>query len=160
VLKKGFTLIELLVVIGIISILIAMETFVFLNSQKTARDGKRKADLENVRAAVEQYRSSNNSYPPSSTLVFNASCTTNSSLQDGTGNTYINPLPSDPRCSIYSYYYSALPSGCDGSTTVCTDYTLGTKLEQGTSTCSTSGTDCLNSGISVCNYCVGPYGTK
>lgn len=151
--KKGFTLVELLIVIGIISILIAMETFVFLNSQKTARDGKRKADLENVRAAIEQYRSTNNSYPAS--LAFNPSCKPNGSLNDGS-NTYMNPLPSDPSCQLYHYYYSAT---CAGTPLICTDYTLGTRLEQTSPTC--TGTTCTNgSSSSTCNYCLGPYGTK
>lgn len=157
--KKGFTLIELLIVIGIISILVAMEMFVYLNSQKTARDGKRRADLENVRAAIEQYRSSNNSYPAS--MTFNTNCNTNGPLTDGSSNIYVNPLPSDPKCSNYRYDYSALPSGCNGTTTVCTDYTLRTRLEQTTTSCP-AGTDCVNiaTGDQTCNYCVGPYGTK
>ncbi len=157
--KKGFTLIELLIVIGIISILVTMEAFVLLGSQQSARDSKRKADLENIRAAVEQYRSDNNSYPAS--LTFNPNCTPNGSFLPSPGNIYMNPLPSDPRCQSYFYYYSSLPPGCAGtSLNVCNDYTLGTFLEKTPpSTCKVSGTQCQK-GSGACNYCLGPYGTK
>ena len=145
--KKGFTLIELLIVIGIISILIAMESFVYINSQRSARDGKRKADLENIRAALEQYRSTNNSYP--NALVFRSSCTPNGSLNDA-NNTYMNPLPSDPYCQLYHYYYSALPSGCNGTSIVCRDYIHEARLEK-ISTCTVSAANCKNSGSALCN---------
>lgn len=148
-LKKGFTLIEMLIVIGIISLLVAMEGFIYVNSQRSARDGKRKSDLENIRAALEQYRSTNNSYPAS--LAFNPSCTPNGSLNDGS-NTYMNPLPSDPRCQLYHYYYSAT---CPPPLGICNDYTLGARLEQtSTAPCGSCGSG------SSCNYCLGPYGTK
>ncbi len=166
-LNKGFTFIELLVVIGIISILVVMEVFTYTNSQRSARDGKRKADLENIRAALEQYRSANNSYPPISSITFNPSCTANGPLQDANTppNTYINPLPSDPYCQLYTYYYSASSassSSCDGTNTVCTNYTLGARLESVPApTCVASGTVCQYSPVSnVCNYCLGPYGAK
>lgn len=162
-LKKGFTLIEMLIVIGIISLLVAMEGYIYVSSQRSARNGKRKSDLENIRAALEQYRSTNNSYPPSASLTFNPNCNPNSALTDSNNNTYINPLPSDPRCQVYSYYYVALPSlpsACDGTTVICSDYILGTMLEMASTSCTVGGTDCLNNGIQTCNYCLGPYGTK
>ena len=157
--RKGFTLLELIIVIGIISTLIALESFVFVNSQKNARDGRRKADLENIRAAVEQYRSNNNSYPQNSRVVFATSCTTNGSLQDTAvpPNIYINPLPSDPRCQVYSYYYTALPSGCVEP--ACIDYVVGATLENAVGTC-VPATDCQNTGSVACEYCLGPYGKK
>ncbi len=158
-LKKGFTLVELLIVIAIISTLVAIQTFVYINSQRTARDSKRRADLENIRAALEQYRSNNNTYPQTSRIVFNSSCTKNSGLQDDNANIYINPLPGDPYCQIYHYFYQALPSNCNETTITCTDYTIGALLEN-TSTCGKTGTNCKDRGSQSCNYCVGPYGTK
>ncbi len=158
-LKKGFTLIELLIVISIISALVAIQAFAYINSQRSARDSKRKTDLENIRAALEQYRSNNNTYPNASKIVFNKNCTKNSTLQDSGGNIYMSPLPSDPYCQLYFYYYTALPIDCNETTIFCTDYALGAKVEK-SSTCSVAGTNCANSGVPDCNYCLGPYGEK
>lgn len=158
-LKKGFTLIELLIVIGIISLLVAMEGYIYVSSQRSARNGKRKTDLENIRAALEQYRSTNNSYPQTSSVFFSSDCTANGSLSDNPGNIYIKPLPSDPRCQRYHYYYIAKPDDCNETNPVCNDYTLGTLLEQTSATVCTG--DCTNrSQITTCNYCLGPYGAK
>lgn len=171
-LKKAFTLVELMIVIGIISALVAMQGFVYVNSQRNARDSRRQTDLENIRAALEQYRSANNSYPVSlssnldcsstSGLIFNLSCTTNCSLKDAQNNIYMSPLPSDPKCRNYSYQYSTTPANCTGKAgageVVCTDYTLGTYLEGGGTAC--AGLTCSISGGTACNYCVGPYGKK
>ncbi len=51
--KKGFTLIELLVVIAIIAILSVIGFTVFTNVQKSARDAKRKADIQAIAKAME-----------------------------------------------------------------------------------------------------------
>lgn len=51
--RKGFTLIELMVVIAIIAILAAVGIAVFTSQQKTARDGRRKADIDSIAAAFE-----------------------------------------------------------------------------------------------------------
>ncbi|NCN07040.1 MAG: type II secretion system protein [Candidatus Pacebacteria bacterium] len=54
--KAGFTLIELLVVISIIAILTVAGIISFNKAGQSARDAKRKADLETVRQAMVQYR--------------------------------------------------------------------------------------------------------
>ena len=137
--KKAFTLIEILVVVTIIGLLTAIGSSGYSQFTKQSRDAKRKADLENIRAALEMYHS-NNSYYPSATSAL---------LTD-----YMSALPTDPLSGqSYIYGYAPLPSGC---TTACTDYSLGTYLEITTSTCGYV-TGC-HSG--VCNYCVGPYGQK
>ena len=53
--KSGFTLIELLVVISIIVILITMGMTSFSTAQRKGRDAKRKADLREIKNALEQY---------------------------------------------------------------------------------------------------------
>lgn len=54
--KTGFTLIELLVVISIIAILTVAGIVSFSRASMSARDAKRKADLETVRQAMVQYK--------------------------------------------------------------------------------------------------------
>lgn len=51
--QKGFTLVELLVVISIIAILSVIGVVVFGNTQTSARDGKRKADIDAIAKTME-----------------------------------------------------------------------------------------------------------
>lgn len=51
--KSGFTLIELLVVIAIIALLATLAVISFTNAQKSARDGKRVADMKQLQTALE-----------------------------------------------------------------------------------------------------------
>lgn len=68
--SKGFTLVELLVVISIIAILGTIGFTIFATTQKTARDGKRIADLDAIAKSLESSR-------------------------DFTTNTYVNRLAAD-----------------------------------------------------------------
>lgn len=54
---KGFTLLELVVVIGIIALLISIATVSYSAAQKRTRDTRRKADLNAMKDALEQYYS-------------------------------------------------------------------------------------------------------
>lgn len=110
----GFTLIELLVVLSIMAILIGLTLFGIGGARESARDGKRKADLELIRSGIEVYKADCNIYPlgngdPASVL---ASPGTNSLVGDGltasclSTNTYIGQIPVDPRSpnSVYRYF--------------------------------------------------------
>lgn len=131
----GFTLLELLISIGILSILITLSANLYSYSQKKSRDARRKTDLENVRIALESYRSNNaeGNYSDSLNLLVPS---------------YIPALPTDPLSNIYKYTYSY-----NGS-----DYTIGAYLELG-GACSAT-LNCRVTGNQSCNYCLGPYGQK
>lgn len=94
--KKGFTLIELLVALTIIGLLVGFSLVSYQGSRKTARDAKRKADLEQIRSALEMYRTDCGRYP-----VGNLKSGDNISCG---GTTYLQ-IPPDPlggRQYIYS----------------------------------------------------------
>lgn len=144
---SGFTLIEILVVITIIALLASMAIVSYNSLNKNSRDARRRGDIEQLRVAIEQYRSNNNAYPtPAGTygLSFGSG-----SLTDDSTTTYMSQLPQDPK-SPQTYYYT-------GSTS---DYTLGARLEN-ISTCTAITVDCdTSSTVQNCNYCMGPYGQK
>ena len=129
--SQGFTLIEILVVVTIIVLLTASAVVTYSIFFKQARDAKRKTDLEQVRAALEMYRSNNDTYPVGLSWAILSSLTS--------PVIYIQSLPSDPKNPTYSYYYSG-----DGDT-----YTLCAALELDTSG-ACGGASC-GSGI-TCNY--------
>lgn len=135
--KKSFTLIEILVVVTIIVLLTATAVVTYSVFLKQSRDAKRKTDLEQVRAALEMYRSNNNTYPVGMVYASTLSVLT-------TPVTYIQSLPTDPKSLSYSYYYTGTVS----------DYTIATYLEGGGTTCVAG--QCGGN----CNYCMGPYGQK
>lgn len=102
---NGFTLIELLVVISIIGILIALSFFGFQGARETARDAKRKSDLESIRSALELYKADCGTYPASLSYPIevegNATCS-------GGAVTYLEAI-SDPIFNReYVYSYSAV----------------------------------------------------
>lgn len=63
VVRAGFTLIELLVATTLLVLLSTVVIASFRQANITARDSKRKADLQQVRGLVETYRLENGAYP-------------------------------------------------------------------------------------------------
>jgi len=115
--KKGFTLIELLVVIAIIGLL-ATIVMVSLNTARTkARDTKRKADIRQIRLALEMYYDTNGRYPQAGGCAYGSNCyvfsTVGSSWLPALVGTYMSALPLDPKNNAdgpwitgnYSYAY-------------------------------------------------------
>lgn len=56
---RGFTLIELLVAISIVGVLAGLGTIAYSKAQSSARDTKRKSDLNDVKKALYSYRTDN-----------------------------------------------------------------------------------------------------
>lgn len=127
----GFTLIELLVVITIIGILMGLLLVSFQGTRKSARDGKRKADLEQIRSGLEMCRSDTDtgSYPVGTTLPIagGINCTN-----------YLPSVPKDPLDPTYLYPYSGTKN----------TYVLCAYLETGSGTV----TDCGSCGALACNW--------
>jgi len=143
--NKAFTLIELLVVISIIGILVAISAFALGGARESARDGKRKSDLELIRSGLEIYKADCDEYPDPANLAFGAG---NSLTGDGTAgcsvdNTYISEIPQDPTYSARQYSYSS-----NGIT-----YTLCASLENDPGGIIDIGA-CGSCGDTACNYTV------
>jgi type II secretion system protein G len=139
---QGFTLVEILVVVSIIAILMGLLLVAYQGTRASARDGKRKADLEQVRMTLQMYHADCGYYPPTGGgygLPFGSALT---STCPGSSVTYMSQLPIDPNPS-YSYRYERTGDHA---------YRLCAKLETGgTSPCSTSCTNNCGTGI-TCDY--------
>lgn len=85
--SQGFTLIELMVVVAIIGILMAAGIIAFSGAQRNARDAKRRADIDGISKALEQYYMNNGAYPATSGAI--------------TSYFPSNAVPTDPQGGAY-----------------------------------------------------------
>jgi len=136
--NKGFTLIELLVAMSVMAVLMSLALVSYQASKKAARDSKRKADLEQIRSALEIYRSDCGVYPGSlSNPLVGVSPPCPST------DVYLQEVPQDPLAPARTYYYNY--NMTDNT------YALCASLENGTGTvtgCGVSG----SCGEADCNY--------
>lgn len=137
--KKGFTLIELLVVMTIIAILATIGFAAYEASQSSARDSKRKQDIDALASALEQkYNPITNSYSPLG----------NSSFQAG--------LPKDPKDKDSFVYTFAVDGGgvfADIPTTSFKSYAVCAKLDAGKGGNASDRNGTSASGDSAPYYC-------
>ncbi len=123
--KKGFSLIELLVVIGIIASIVGFAAVSYSTVNRKARDTKRKGDMEQIRSALEIYRTDIGYYPN----LGGGSYVDASGLSTSLVPSYIPAIPGDPQLgqayrykatnrsgnSYYGYCLSAKLEGADAS---------------------------------------------
>lgn len=99
--SSGFTFIELLVAITIMTVMIGIATISFRGANANARDTKRKAELEDIRGAIETYRLENGAYPTEEANSF-----TQAIFMDEIYPEYINRDFEDPKNNAtYNYQY-------------------------------------------------------
>ncbi len=156
---KGFTLIELLVVISIIAILAGLLMSNFVGVRQRGRDAQRKADIQQIRSALELYRADMGAYP----IIVGgwAYSTAGDSWIPGLTPQYMQKVPKDPVNNAtqpwlsgnYSYaYFSA------GLCTVASGgkyYALAIRLENTSDQTTGNTVNYGGSGDSACN--IGPF---
>ena len=102
--SQGFSLLELLVSASIIAILTVIGVVSYSSVNKRSRDVKRKSDVEQIRSALEMYRSDNGSYPDANAGSWGPASALNTYLVT---QKYTPIIPSDPQDPTHSYYYAA-----------------------------------------------------
>ena len=97
---SGFTLIEILVVVAIIGLLITLAATFFLRQMLKGNDARRKADLNKIKIAVEEYEKDHDCYPDP---LYMQLCGSDSSIAI---HPYLSNVPCDP-VTKKSYFYEA-----------------------------------------------------
>lgn len=101
---SGFTLVELLITLSIIVILAAVFMTYFRSQMLKGNDARRKADIDRIKIAIEEYEKDHNCYPQYVTCgVF----------QDQPIYPYLNNVPCDPVKNV-SYIYELQGGACPG----------------------------------------------
>lgn len=131
--RQGFTVIELLVVTTIIVTLTGVVAVSFRSANLSARDARRRADLEELRGALENYRLENGTYPESSAGA-GYETSQDGTFPDNLPSTYTSKKFLDP-VNDATYYYRYRTPGLPGC-----QYELSVLTETGTGrTCPACG---------------------
>jgi len=145
--NSGFTLIELLITIAVISIIAAVMVTNLGGQQKKARDAKRKADLNDIRNALQMYYNDKGQYPPSTIPGggYYANSTDPQPWISDLVSSYIKELPTDPKNTAtppnFYFYYTTGPI-----------YNLVTILENKSDP--QAKPNCYSAGSINFNYCI------
>lgn len=144
--RKGFTLIEILLVIAIVAVLIGISVSGLRVQQKKARDARRKADIEEIRAALEQYRTVNGYYYKEGSGKVSQLISSDNYTDNGT-------FPADPKTG-YDYMISF--SDCPIDPNQCGKYQLQALMEVNPPVwiCVIPPLNCSTSPAIACNYCI------
>lgn len=117
---SAFTLIEILIVVSVIGVLIALGSLNYANSLERGRDQRRRADIQNIRANLELYKSRQpDSFYPTTLAVL---------------RTAGFEVSQDPREKVDYAYSPVNDTGTACTNTLnnfCTRYTLSATLELG-----------------------------
>ena len=135
--NQGFTLLEVLVSATIIAVLTVIGVTSYSSVNKRSRDVKRKSDLEQIRSALEMYRSDNTTYPGEYPRVGTGSFTNASGLGASgvLDSTYMPAIPSDPDTDNTYQYQAIATSGQYTSYCICAHLeTIPTGTSQSTCT--------------------------
>lgn len=166
--QKAFTLIEVLVVVGIIGILASMGVTSYTRALRNGRDARRKSDMRDVAAALEQYWAEHDGQLPKQGAGQNAKAAFDSvvsKLRSGTTGGYlkvdVKPIGDGDQ---YPYYYWAFDSQGKHSMTyvLCAKVELETNANsssncQGVENCTLSPVGevaACKSNINQCFFCV------
>lgn len=98
--RSGFTLIELLVVIAIIALLSTITIVALSNARMRARDARRKADLKQIRLALDMYYDDYGKYPAAGTCAYGSNCYIYSTAGENWFSVlapYLSKAPLDPK---------------------------------------------------------------
>lgn len=98
---EGFTLGELLIVVAVIAILLTGALLNWKTQIAKAFDARRKADLDHIRRAFEDYYNDHSCYPPSDILTV---------CGGGALQPYLTAIPCDPQAKLPYKYIPIDPS--------------------------------------------------
>ncbi len=153
--KLGFTLIELLIVIAIIGILVVIVVTAInpIRVLGEARDSRRRADLTQIKTALQLYYNDCKAYPATAAFnaIFGSAFGSTGNGFDGTAGTcddgvvYMKQVPSD---STGSYVYTQVNGGTDYNITAYINYPK-TDDTNSLSKCSVTGNATIK--FAVCN---------
>lgn len=155
--QPGFTLIELLVTIAIVGILMAAGIVAFSNTQRISRDAKRRADLDAIAKALEQYYQNTGQYPRNP-AYFSTDANWGTTFPGGVWtNSFASGVPPvDPlNTTTYAYRLSGLEPNVGWVTDKSTRFCVQARLEVANGNC--SGTDFGGDRWGYCNFV--PAGT-
>jgi general secretion pathway protein G len=107
---NGYSLMEVLVALAIVAILAAVMLTNYSTTSKKTRDGRRKADLDVIRVALESYKVDVGIYPDGNPPRYEVPSSIIYDDGEGHVSTYLKQAPKDPLYPNSNYYYCYVPA--------------------------------------------------